>query len=74
MPLLRCEADKDIVTGMIFLRALLDPLYVLEAGPFSDAFLATLAAPGIALGASFALRGGTGVDERIERPGNDATP
>lgn len=51
-----------------------NPLYALEAGPFSDAFLATVPALGIALVAAFALRSGTGADERIERPANDATP
>ncbi len=51
-----------------------NPLYALEAGPFSDAFLATVPALGIALIAALALRGVTGADERIERPDNDAAP
>ena len=40
--------------------------------PFSDALLATIPAPGIALVAAFVLRSGTGEDERIGRPSKEA--
>lgn len=52
----------------------LNPLYALDAAPFSDAFLATVPALLVALMAAFALRGGTGGDEQVERLGKDAAP
>lgn len=52
----------------------LNPLYALDTAPFSDAFLATVPALLVALMAAFALRGGTGGDEQVERLGKDAAP
>ena len=44
----------------------MNPLYALDAAPFSDAFLATVPPLGIALIAALVLRGGSEAMERGE--------